>query len=979
MKRIFAMFLALVMIAALLPLSASVSADTVTAKPFYCLNGKELEEEDPYVYTKPFFYVKNVEKGKLPAVSCYGTSDIKTLAQKTKEDFDNRPEGTRYINFGLMSRAIHQLVEYSIYFDDAVEVIRNWLDEFLAEYKRIGGKLDGIALDLEYVHGGGWYILRASNTGYTKPDEVQYNNANIFQDIVNDPRYKTEIRPLLEKYEFDFYPASKQTAKKTEIYSIATKDSRAYNIWGYVMNLRMTKACDDAVYAPLIKYYPDALISDYQVMYTNAWQKALKDSASPILGNRNGVGGLSCFNAYAARPQTSIYGIDSSTGKPLANPSYTTPASYNEAAYELTAFNTCLWEINIFKKMYEATESKKVAAHITYFNYSPKRPGTYSNTPYYTENAFHIAMLNPQPLMSYIIPEEVYNNGQDFKDPNIEEYSYSIKVVSSILKELTRVAGASDRRPIEVPATWNSKFILSGMYAGGRNIWRITPDTSTGVTLEQFKVKDKAPTFYINGQTITFPQGRIIKDSKILQVGSCGYWVETPANVMPVITNDTDRYSKYPSLLENFEGYAADSVFDSKTALPAATWEVGGNAKVQTNGSDKALALTGNVTLQNVKLPANITAGDAYAKQQAWEVTVTLPASGELKLLTHAANDLGIKLADGKLYYAQGDQYQELSGVALTAGSTYTVKKEVDFRTANAFKASYSVYDANGNKLGGVDNVAVAAVSLPVAKIGISCANVSDTAYIDDYKLYPTGVATELEAYDAVTGYKLNGTTSNKDAAYRMSWMNASSEPKVAKVYNNGNLLATIQMAPGQDGVATGVVKGSNISFTVTTENGTATAVPDYDNGDFTWTAVAESIGLATGKSTNSGSNNGGANNGGNNTATPDVTDPNGGNDATAPNGGNDATNSTNGGNDATIPNGGSQSDTNQPDTDKPGDNKPSEKKGVDGVVIALIVILVVILLGGGFALLWFVVKPKWLMTLKPKIKSLFQSSKKDN
>ena len=45
MKRIFAMFLALVMIAGLLPLSASVSADTVTAKPFYCLNGKELEED----------------------------------------------------------------------------------------------------------------------------------------------------------------------------------------------------------------------------------------------------------------------------------------------------------------------------------------------------------------------------------------------------------------------------------------------------------------------------------------------------------------------------------------------------------------------------------------------------------------------------------------------------------------------------------------------------------------------------------------------------------------------------------------------------------------------------------------------------------------------------------------------------------------------------------------------------------------------
>ena len=965
MKRIFAMLLAVIMVAALLPVSAPVSAETVTAQAFYCLNGSELEEEDPYVYQKPYFYTPTMKEGETtPTVSAYGSSDIKVMAQKMKEDFDQRPAGTRYMNFNMMAKAVYGLVEKNVYYDKAETAIRDWLESFLSEYKRIGGKLDGIALDLEYFYDGGWYILRSANQNYTGSDK-KYNNANIFADIVNDPRYLTEIRPLLEQYEFDFYPASKQTAKKTEIYSIATKDSRAYNIWSVVMSLRKAKLCDDAVYAPLTKYYPDALISDYQVVYSNAWQKAFKDSASPLLGNRLGVGGLSCFNAYAARPDTSIYGMDSK-GNFLANPTYKTPASFNEAAYELTAFNTCLWEVNIFKNAFAATEAKKMACHLTYFNYHPKRPGTYSNTPYYAENAFHIAMLNPTPIMSYIVPEEVYSNGQDFKDPNIEDFSYSIRVVSSIMKEMSRVAGASDRKAIEVPATWNSKFILSGMYAGGRNIWRITPDTSTGVSLEQFKVKDKAPTFYINGQTITFPQGRIIEDGNILQVGSCGYWVETPANVMPVITNDTDRYSKYPSLLENFEGYAAGSTFSSETALPAATWEVGGNASVQANGGDQALALTGNVVLKNVKLPANITAGDAYAKQQAWEVTVTLPTSGELKLLTHSESDLGIKLADGKMYYAQGGSYQELSGVSLSAGSTYTVKKEVDFRTANAFKASYFIYDANGKKLGGVENVAIADCSIPVQKIGISCSNVTGTAYIDDYKLYPTGVTTVLEAYDATTGYILDGTTSNKDAAYRVSWMNASSEPKVAKIYNNGTLVETVQMAPGQDGVATGVVKGSNISFTVTTENGTATSVPNYDNGDFAWTAVAESIGLATGKKADTGSNNGGANNGGSNGGDSNNGGNNGGTDATNPNGGSDVTVPTeaDGTPSPTYPD-GTPAPTNP---GKPGNNKTEEDKGMDGVLIVLFVILAVLVLGGGFALLWFIVKPKWLMDLKSKL-----------
>lgn len=970
MKRLIAILLALVTLVALLPASALVSAASVTAKPFICLNGDDLWEDYSHVYQKPKFYANTVkEDAVLTSVSAYGSSDIKTIAQKMKADFDTRPEGSRYINFQMLSRAVHHMVEYSVYFDKAVAAVNQWLEAFLSEYKSIGGKLDGIALDVEYFHSGAWYVMRAGNGNYTG-DDARYNNTNIYADIVNDPRYKTELRPMLEAYGFDFYPASKQTAKKTEIYSLATRYSSAYNIWNYVMSLRLSKVCDDAVYKPLIKYFPDALISDYQVVHSNAWQKAFKDSASPIMGNRVGVGGVSCFNAYAARPECAIYGMDSK-GNFLANPTYTYPASYNEAAYKLTAFNTCLWEVNIFKNAFEANDSKKMACHITYFNYAPNRPGTYSNTPYYTENVYHIAMLDPQPLMSYIQEKEVFANGQNFDDPNVEDFGYNIEVVCEIMKELSRVAGASDRKPIEVPATWNSKFILSGMYAGGRNIWRITPDTSTGVTLEQFKVKDQAPTFYINGQTITFPQGRIIKDSKIKQVGSCGYWVETPANVMPVITNDTDRYSKYPSLLENFESYAAGSAFNSTTARPNATWEVGGNASVQSQAGDNALALTGSVTLKNTKLPANITAGDEYAKQQAWEVTVTLPNSGDLKLLNHSDSDPGIKISNGKVYYAQGSQYQELAGVTLSAGSTYTVKKEVDFRTANAFKASYSVYDANGNKLGGADNVAIATFTIPVQTVGISCSNVSGTAYIDDYKLYPTGVTTVLEAYDAFTGYKLSGTTSNKDAAYRLSWMNASSEYKVAKVYNNGTLLATIQMAPGQDGVATGVVKGNSIKFTVTTENGTAASTPNYDTGDFGWTAVAESIGLASGKpnsGNNGGSNNGGGNNGGSTTTTPDVTNPDGSVDATNPDGSVDATN-PNGGNNATNPD-GSQSGDNTPGTNDPGTDEPGEEKGTDGVIIALIVVLAVLLLGGGFALLWFIIKPKWLMDLfSPKNK----------
>lgn len=941
MKRLFAIALTLVMLFALLPVNAIVSAETVTKKPFYNVNGKELWEPEEYVYSKPLFFTSTFKPGETPKVSCYGTSDLKTLAQKTKEDFDKRPEGTRFINLNLMSRAVHCLVEHNVYYDKAIEATRTWVDAFCAEYKRIGGKLDGITLDVEYFFGGSWYIHLAA---YNKNGDARYDDPNIFRNIVEDPRYMTELRPMLEEYGFEFYPASKQTDKKSEIYSLDTRYSVAYNVWNTVNTIRMTRANDEAVYKPMAKYFPDAFVCDYQVRAVNSWQKAVGSTASPVGAILPGCGTTTNFNAYSVRPNKDVYAGD-----------YTTPASCYYAAYEPTAFNTARWEVNMMKDAYEANGYKNLTVHMTYFNYSPTKVGTYSNTPYYTENFIHTAMLDPIAMMSYVIEDEVFNNGQNFSDPNIEDYGYSIKVINDIMAEMTRVAGASDRKPIFVPTDWNSKFMLSGMYAGGRNIWRITPDTSTGVTLEQFKVKDKAPTFSIGGQTITFPQGRIIADGKVRQVGTCGYWVETPANVVPVITGGADRFSNAPSFMETFETYN-DGAFSS-AALPKDCWEITGSATVGTNGSDKALGLSGSSNVNVIKLPKNVTAGDIYAKQQAWEATVTVPTSGDVRALVCSDGDKGVKFADGKVYYPESGQYKELAGVTIAAGSTYTVKREFDFRTNGSFTCSYTIYDANGAKLGSAENVALTGVTLPAAKVGFYTTSVTGTAYIDDIKLYPTGVTTNLEAYTTTTGYKLDGLTSAKDAGYRMSWLNGSSEYKVAKIYNGSTLVEEITMAPGQDGVAKGVVKGSNISLSVKVENGTAPAATNYDNGDFAWTSVASTIGLATGKVEGGTTTPGGD-------TTPDVTYP------TEPDGTPSVTNPD--GTPAPIPTepDGTPSETYPDGTPNTNINKPGKKPdsgnstGSNMTVILIVVLVVLVLLVGGFALCIFVIKPKWLMNM---------------
>ena len=134
MKKLLALIMAFVLLAALIPVAMPVSAEAVTAKPFYALNGKELWEQEDYVYDRINFNTPSLEGGKHSyLVAAYGAKDIKTIAQKLKEEFDARPEGTRYIMSDLFSEAIHDLVEHNVFYTKPVEITKGWFEEFLAE------------------------------------------------------------------------------------------------------------------------------------------------------------------------------------------------------------------------------------------------------------------------------------------------------------------------------------------------------------------------------------------------------------------------------------------------------------------------------------------------------------------------------------------------------------------------------------------------------------------------------------------------------------------------------------------------------------------------------------------------------------------------------------------------------------------------------------------------------------------------------
>ena len=818
MKKLLAILLVFTMV---LPMCVGVTAagaSDVEIKPFNI--STSLQEGFDNIWPKIHFWSRASEDyvsedGIRVSVPDVGGKTPKEIAEKLKPVFDAYPDGMRYIRFSAFRAALLALLEDSIYMDKGAKVIKDWFTEFISHYHAIGGKIDGISVDIEYVEGGCYYL-----TNDAKKDPY------VFQKIVENPNYATRIRPALAERGFKFWP--NVTNETPEIYGIHEKSGAEYaqsrSIWNIVVKNHISQYVTDCVLEPLLQYYPEGLVFDYQSRTTWAWQKTPGDQGGVGSGGNYMVAGnVNYFNTYASRPGTGFY-------KDGGQPIYVKIPSYNEVAYEDNPFNMVKFETIFAKNLKASAPDGRITSIVAYYNYvnnaRNSRPGSYGNTAYYSESFYHTALMDPNPLAGYIEENEVIAAGNDVHE--------TMEVVSLLLDELTRIVGAADRKYLALPYTWNDNFVLTGMYAGGKNYYRLTPDLSEGKKLEDFQVKDaKDLTFTYKGQTIAFPGGKIIEDAKIPIVGTCGFWIVTEKDVLPVVTYSENRYSEYPALLETYESYEVGADYDVTTAFPAGCWELKkdktGTAKIAEDGGSKALALAGNYSLKLKNVTEKVTAGDTYAKNQVWEIDVKVPANmgaeSEIVLLNIFADkskaaEGGFKVAGGKVYYDNAGTYVEFADVDVTAGGELTLKRSLDFTKEGAYTSDYTVCDASGKVLAEVKDVPMTdKVKIPVERIGLSVTKITGEAVLlDNFKMYANGLAADFELYDAKTGIKHTDleTAKDKATAYRLSWMNATAYEKVYSVvaaYYKGDQLVEekviqeIKMAPGTDFVDTGIVE----------------------------------------------------------------------------------------------------------------------------------------------------------------------------
>ena len=811
MKKLFAVLLAL---ALLLPmgLGTVANAEEVEKKGFYVVNWSAPLEEKTNIYTSPYFWSNSskVAAGEahvsMPHVSGTGGT-IEGMAAALKEIFDSYPEGARYFTFCLVHDAMHQHAEIC-FFDKAVPLVTGWLDQFLAEYKRIGGKLDGISIDVEFLNIYCSYLY----------DNVVTKDPLTYKKIVEHPTYQSRIRPQLVERGFKFYP--NVTDETPEIYGIYPQSGAQYavsrGIWNTVMRNYLGEVVGECC-APLWKYYPDASVNDYQTKDVNAWNKELDDSGSIRTsgGNSTTAGNCGNDNFYFVRPRSNYFTSASTKG-----PSYAKPVSYIGAYMEEKPFNRFLFDMNVAGNTALSSRNGRYTWVIAHHLYEPS-----ANSPYTAETNYHLGLLNPEMFLGYILEQDCK------KDPDL--YELALTVVDQTMQELDRVAGYADRKTIYIDPTLNHNFVLTGMYANGRNIYRLTPDMAMG-SLEDFKVAGASDlTFRIGGETITFPGGKIIEDSKIDEIGTFGFWIETAKDVTPTITRDSDYFRNNPTIGEDYEGYEANTRYAYDNANPEGCWEMKkgtdtNGATIVASANGKELAFKGTYTVKNVTMPGKVTAGDAYANNQAWEVSVTLPtdlaADAEVILLNAAnekkkSSDGGIKIAGGKVFYTKEGEYAEWEGVTLNPGTKYTIIRDLDFNDPENFTSDFYIYTADGTEVAKIKDVPMEELVLPVYSISLGTVKVAgEPVLVDDYKLYPTKVTAGMELYNASTGMKYAETDKavSGDTVYRLSWLNATNQEKsytVMAAYYNGETLVEekaiqdVKLAPNGDGVIIGTVE----------------------------------------------------------------------------------------------------------------------------------------------------------------------------
>lgn len=652
--------------------------------------------------------------------------------------------------------------------------------------------------------------------------------------IWNNRRFQKEIKPELMKRGFKIIAPNDPLIFLRTLpdmsYGLFTEERKInirknLNIWHTVMKNYTQGLFRTYVISPIRQFYPQAKCSAWYNNDSNGWQNTAYMYESYLGGSTEAGEDL-----YSCTP---IYAHISSEGNQKHNID-----NWNRNIIK-TAFTFLQHSISVYRDAVLSSNGR-VHPFVTqkyFFTETLK----YRDLEYYKDYILHVLLHNPDKMIAYVNYDDFFSLDSKEADANMI-YPGRLFFINDVLDELNGICkefrevtrGEVDLKYLaEKIVSETDPFIISGIKAGNRNIWRITPDIyEKGVktlNLQQFMESfyrgekqdadhNKWQEFQLKGKTVKFPGGKIIKPAvpggnSALQ---CGYWVETKAGVRPEISVSKNPDGTIPDYFanrviwaEDFEDFSPGTHLDKfkESDTPK-------NYQVENDGGNKVA--TGYSAMVNEGIMSETTAVGQWARNQVWEIRVKfkkdLSSSSRSKgvhLLATGVNPSGLKglnkvltfRGDGIFYYKQeannhapepnvnNENNKKLYSGPIESNKWYRVRRIFDCSNPKAVKNTIEIFNEEGNRI-------VNMVDEPLGKIEESSSdypfssavfaynfdNTPDNPTkisIDDCKIYLTGFNAKAEIFSKKDGINLSRVkenVANTDDALlaKVTWLNAA-------------------------------------------------------------------------------------------------------------------------------------------------------------------------------------------------------------
>lgn len=447
------------------------------------------------------------------------TYGAEAVAQNIWEQLKGQPEGRRTI---FIHRSLSPYLNTPdgdgkrLWWDEGVEVTAAKLDAFFNAFSKIQDNEYGAAtvdfLYADFEHSFSNYHITGNTTYETK--------VAVLGEITSHERWPELRAELLARGYDESEDSADIPLSSICIGNYSASPAKNYTKFNSVCSQMAADYFTEAIYEPAKKYFAGVKYAEYGFGDRKAWLGGYEMTAHPNYrgGNVKVAGTHSAPPLYSKRTQNyayqEIFGIPGETGS--------TDAKHTVYAGAGADFNELQGTIAMLRVSANATKNNTITPWVATESVGKE---SFDDARYRAEMIMHIALHNPDRLLHY-------NPGTD-ETLTAEQQS---EILMTVLDEVNGLVAYEDRRSLNVDqADFSLPFALSGIYANGKNIWRITPD-NTVVASEEFLTgaTTGGVDFASEAAKVHFPQGSLITVEGTNS--DIGFWVETPEGVTPVIS-----------------------------------------------------------------------------------------------------------------------------------------------------------------------------------------------------------------------------------------------------------------------------------------------------------------------------------------------------------------------------------------------------------------------------------------------------------